>query len=190
MSAGSSNLSSWVRTTIAVWWSGRDLRERLLRPLDDELVRGRDPLARRELRARVRHDRVPAEELRAPAHRLGRVDGAVDEEARRRPVPLGEHLRAVRRARGAGCARAGSARRTARPPRRARRRPARRTRRRAPSCPTPSPSIAGEEHPALLGRAELGESVDEPHFRLARRRRRSRRRTAGRRSRRGRPSMP
>jgi hypothetical protein len=38
---------------------------------------------------------VPPEELRRAAERLGRVDGAVDEQPRRRPVPLGEHLRAI-----------------------------------------------------------------------------------------------
>ncbi len=48
-----------------------------------------------ELRTRVGDDRPPAEEPRRGAHRLGRVDGAVDEQARRRPVDLREHAGAV-----------------------------------------------------------------------------------------------
>ncbi len=74
---------------------GLDLGERLVRPGDDQLVRGGYALAGGELRAGVRDDGRPSEELRCGAERLRRVDRAVDEEARRRAVPLREHARTV-----------------------------------------------------------------------------------------------
>ena len=67
---------------------GLHLRERLVGPGDDQLVGARDPLLRRELGTRVGDDRVPAEELRGRAERLGRVDRAVDEKAGRRRIDL------------------------------------------------------------------------------------------------------
>ena len=51
---------------------GREPCERDVRPLDEQLVRARDPLAGREDGARVDADRVPAEQLRGRAERLGR----------------------------------------------------------------------------------------------------------------------
>ena len=74
---------------------GRDLCERLLRPGDDQLVGARDPLARRELGTRVGDDRRPAEQLRRRRERLRGVDRAVDQQARRRAVHLGEDLPAL-----------------------------------------------------------------------------------------------
>src|SRR5712692_8715609 len=68
---------------------GLHLRERLVGPRDDQLVGARDALLRRELGARVGDDRVPAEELRGRAERLGRIDRAVDEKAGRRCIDLG-----------------------------------------------------------------------------------------------------
>ena len=97
--------------------------------------------------ARVGDDRRPAEELDAPAERLGGVHGAVDEDARRRPVPLREDLRAVlERQQGVPASPdqlvelpdrlVEAARRRARP-----------TRARAPSRPTPPPSTAVKRMP-------------------------------------------
>ena len=74
---------------------GPDLRQHLVGPGDNELVRARNPLRRRELAARVGHDRLPADRLRGAAERLRRVDGAEDEQARRRPVDVGEDPPAV-----------------------------------------------------------------------------------------------
>ena len=71
---------------------GDDLRERLLRPLLDQEIGRRHSLASEEHGPRVADDRAPADQLRRLRERLGRVDGAVDEDARRRPVPLGEDL--------------------------------------------------------------------------------------------------
>ena len=46
--------------------------------------------------SRVDADRVPADRLRGGAERLAGVDGADDDESRRRPEDLGEDLRALR----------------------------------------------------------------------------------------------
>ena len=67
------------------------LRERFLRPRDDQLVRARDSIPRRELASRVGDDRMPAEALCRGAQRFGRVDGAVDEETWRRSEDVREH---------------------------------------------------------------------------------------------------
>ena len=87
---------------------GRNLGERLLGPLDDDLVGARQALGRRELRPRVGDDRPPAEQLRRSAHRLRGVDRAVDERAaaagRRSP-----RTPSRRRARGCGSCARGSA---------------------------------------------------------------------------------
>src|SRR5436190_2195358 len=72
------------------------LGERLLRPGDDDLVGARHPLAGREARTRVCHDRRPAEELGPAAKRFRGVHRPVHDEARRRPVHVGEHLQPVR----------------------------------------------------------------------------------------------
>ena len=81
-----------MSTTTAVWWSG---------PISASASSGHFWIRRsadgirsgvRNIAARVGDDRRPAEQLRGPAERLGGVDRAVDDEARRRPVPLGEHL--------------------------------------------------------------------------------------------------
>jgi hypothetical protein len=69
---------------------GREPCERDVGPLDEELVRARDPLPGREGGARVDAGRVPAEQLRRSAERLGQVDRADDDEPRRRAVELGE----------------------------------------------------------------------------------------------------
>ena len=74
---------------------GLDLVERLLRPLRDQPIRGRDPLRGEERGARVGDDRRPTEQLHAATQSLRCVDRAVDEDARRRAVPLGEHPRAL-----------------------------------------------------------------------------------------------
>ena len=84
VSIGTSNLSSWVRTTIAVPTSGRTWASASSGHATSSSsalgIRSR----RREPRARVGDDRRPAEQLRGAAERLGRVDRAVDEQARRR----------------------------------------------------------------------------------------------------------
>ena len=95
ISAGSSNLSSWVRTTIAVWWSGATSASASSGHASSELVCRGNPLGRQERRARIGDDRRPAEQLCRTAERLRGVDRAVDEQARRGPVPLREHLRPV-----------------------------------------------------------------------------------------------
>ena len=74
---------------------GSHLRERLLRPRDDQLVGARDPLPRRKLGAPVCDDRPPAEQVRRRRKRLGRVDRAVDQQAGRWAVHLGEDLAAL-----------------------------------------------------------------------------------------------
>ena len=72
---------------------GSHARERLLRPGDDQLVRAGDAFGRGELAARVREDRAPADCPGGGAERLSGVDGAVDEQPRRRAVHLGEDPR-------------------------------------------------------------------------------------------------
>ena len=67
------------------------MRERFLRPRDEELVGARNAVPGRESRARVRDDRPPPDRARSGGERLGRVDGAVDEQPRRRPEHVGEH---------------------------------------------------------------------------------------------------
>ena len=74
---------------------GCDLGDRLVRPLGDQPVGGGDALRGEERRARVGDDRRPAEELRPTRQRLCGVDRAVDEQPRRRAVPLREDFRAV-----------------------------------------------------------------------------------------------
>src|ERR687891_393732 len=93
-SASSETPASSSRSRLRSWFR-RDLRHRVVRPRDDELVGRGNAFRGRELPPRVGDDRLPAEQLRATAERLGGVDRAVDEEARRRPVPLAEDLRAV-----------------------------------------------------------------------------------------------
>ena len=103
--------------------------------------------SRRELRPRVRDDDAPAEELRGTTERLRRVDRAVDEEPRRRPVPLHEHLRAVLEREQLVAPAADRARRTARTPPRApspTRSPDSRT---SSFEPTPSPSTTVKSRP-------------------------------------------
>ena len=103
---------------------GRDPVERFLGPLDDQLVGAGDPLGGRELRPRVGDDRRPAEQLRRAAERLGSVDGAVDEQSRRRPVDTRRRrLRRRSRARAAVAAAADQFAELARAPPPARRRP-------------------------------------------------------------------
>ena len=94
MIIGTSNLSSWVRMTIAVAWSGLHLGEGLFRPRDDDLRGARQPLRGREAGPRVGDDRPPADLLRRAAERLGGVDRAVDQQSRGRPVDVGEDLAA------------------------------------------------------------------------------------------------
>src|SRR6185295_6653707 len=67
------------------------LVDRLLRPDDEQRVRARDALLCRELAASIRNDRPPAQLLRRGAQRLRGVDRADHEQARSRPVDLGEH---------------------------------------------------------------------------------------------------
>ena len=63
-----------------------DLSERLIGPGDDDSVGARHPLRRREARAGIDADRVPAEGARSGAHRLAGVDRADGDESRRRAV--------------------------------------------------------------------------------------------------------
>ena len=69
---------------------GLHLRERLLRPGDDDLVSVRQALRGREAPSCVSGDRMPAEPTRSRTQRIRRVDGAVDEEPRRRSEDVGE----------------------------------------------------------------------------------------------------
>ena len=117
---------------------GRDLRERLLGPRDDQLVGARDPLgASRTWRARRRRSsssRAASRRGRAPRRCRRRRRRAGAAAARRPP-----RRRCGRRARASGCGRRGSARRRARPARAGRRRSSRRPRRRAASSRAPRP---------------------------------------------------
>ena len=90
------------RTTMAVAWSGATRASASSGHSTTISSALGSRSARRELRACVGDDRPPAEELRRRAQRLGRVDGAVDQQAGRRPVDLREHFRRPR-ARGSGC---------------------------------------------------------------------------------------
>src|SRR5262249_60659700 len=60
-----------------------DLRECVLGPGDDDLVGTWKAVTRREARARIGDDRPPADRLRGGAECVGRVDGPIDEQARR-----------------------------------------------------------------------------------------------------------
>ena len=73
---------------------GADVRERLLGPLDDDLVGARHALgaSRSGARASTQIVRQPSA-LRGGAERLGGVDRTEHDEARRRPEHLGEDLR-------------------------------------------------------------------------------------------------
>ena len=66
------------------------LGECLFRPRHDDLVCVRQALPRREPGAGVGDDGVPAERARRRAERVGRVDGAVDEQPRRRSEDIRE----------------------------------------------------------------------------------------------------
>ena len=157
MSAGSSNLSSCVRTTTAVWWSGSTCANASCgHSTISSSADGMRSRVANFARASATME-LPAEELRAAAHRLGGVDGAVDEEARRRAVATRRRPSSRRRARATGCDHGGSARRNCATARRARRRPARRPRARAPSS-RPRRRRCREDDAALLRRAELQQS--------------------------------
>ncbi len=84
-----SKRASWLRQATAVFRSSCSSGQRVLGPRPDDPVGARQALGRREGRARVDDDRVPADQLRGGAERLGGVDGAEDDEPRRRPVHLG-----------------------------------------------------------------------------------------------------
>ena len=177
-SAGRSNLSSWVRTTTAVAWSGATCAN---------ASSGHATISSSALgiRSRVANfARASATIVRQPssfapaAERLGSVDGAVDEQPRRRPVDLGEDRAALELEHPA--ARAADqlvgVRRRARP---ARRRPSRHPRRRAASRPSALAFDDGEHDGAAAVALELRAAVADLTG-GARRRRRSRRRRAGR----------
>ena len=85
-----------MSTTTAVFVVQHHPLESRVRPLDEQFVRGADPLPGRERRPRVGDDRVPAELLRAAAERLGDVDGAEDDEPVRRRL-LDEPLELAQR---------------------------------------------------------------------------------------------
>ena len=128
---------------------GRDLRERLVRPLDDQLVRARDPLARSRT-SRVRRRRSPSSRAASPRGRAPRPCRPRRRRAAAAAAPYhsANTFDAVR-ARAAGCGRRGSARRTGRAPP-----PARRRRRSPPSttsasCPSRRALDHREEHGAL-----------------------------------------
>ena len=74
---------------------GLYLLKRFLGPGDDDLVGMGEPLAGREARPRVGDDRAPADVARCSAERVGRVDRAVDEQARRRAEHIREQAPAV-----------------------------------------------------------------------------------------------
>ena len=121
----------------------------------EQLVGARHPLARREARARVGDDRPPAEQLRGAAERLGGVDGAVDEEARRRREDVGEDLSGSSSVEQRGCGRAGAPSRSSSGiVELARRRPRRRRR-----VSVTSPRLAG------LGSSSTKTSISPPHGR-------------------------
>ena len=129
------------------------LGQRVLGPRPHDPVGAREPLRRREGRARVDDDRVPADELRGCAERLGRVDGAEDDEPRRRPVHLGIDPRRPRASRQAVPL---DRRRRARPAPAARRRASRRCRAgRAAARRACSPSSTVKQDRALLVRDDL-----------------------------------
>ena len=75
---------------------GADLRERRLGPFDDDLVGARDALRGRVFRAAHRRRSCANRPLRGGAERLAGVDGADDDETRRRAEHLGEDLQAPR----------------------------------------------------------------------------------------------
>ena len=153
---------------------GSDLRERLLRPRDDQLVGARDPLTRRKLGAPICDDRPPAEQVRSRGKRLGGVDRAVDQQAGRWAVHLGEDL-AGPPVRACDCARRGSTRRRGLRARAGRRRSSHPPRRRAASSRALRPRplsgrrrgpIALEREQALdHGRRSTNTSISPPHGR-------------------------
>ena len=65
-------------------------RERLLRPRGDDLLGVREARGLREAGARVDHERPPAGGAREPAQRGGEVDGAEDDQPRRRERDVDE----------------------------------------------------------------------------------------------------
>ena len=137
---------------------GRDLRERLVGPFDDDLVGARHALAASRTRPRIDADRVPADSLRGGAERLAGVDGADDDQARRRA----EHLREDPRAPVLELAVAPDIRRQRRQRRAERRRRPRRGRAaRAACCPTRVALEHGEEHGPLLAVGELEQRLGE-----------------------------
>ena len=163
---------------------GPDLRIRLVRPRDEQLVGRGDPLAGREGAACVGHDRPPAEQPGRPAERLGGVDRAVREQPRRRAVHLGEDGTAVqldqpvpRAALQLGRVRSELGRPVAE-------RLAVLGHEQLPADPVAGDD--GEEHAAPARLDERGDALDQLNPR-APGRRRSRRRTGGRRSRPARP---
>ena len=74
---------------------GRNLRNGLLRPGDEDRAGARKSFRRREAGACVGHDGRPAEEPSGAAERFSGIDGPVDEEPRGRPVDVGEDGEAV-----------------------------------------------------------------------------------------------
>ena len=166
---------------------GRDLGDRLLRPLLDQHVGRRHALGRQE-HAPGRRRRSPSSRA---ASRPGRATRPCRPRRRRRGEAAARTTRRTpssrRRARAACCGRAARARRTGRSPRRARRRrccsPVSST---SSLPPMPSPSTTVNRTP----RSPEARSSDSRCSRLTRRprrTRRSRRRTAARRPR---PSRP
>ena len=86
-----SNFSSCVSTTTAVSRSGRTRANASPGHSTTELVGARHALARRVFRPRIDADRVPTDRLRGGAERLAGVDGADDDQTRRRAEHLCEH---------------------------------------------------------------------------------------------------
>ena len=104
--SGRSNLSSCVRTTTAVAASGIDVRQRLVRPEDEDLVGARHPLgrgeARRGRRRRSSASRAASPPRRAPRRCRSRRRRRVAEAGRsRRRRPSGPRARTRDCGRGA-----------------------------------------------------------------------------------------
>ena len=140
---------------------GRALRDRVVRPGDDELVG-----ARADARASRTSPRASATVVRQPSalrratQRLGGVDGAEDEEPRRRPEHVGEDAPPVDLD-DAGCGRRGSAPVACVASSPGPRRPPRRSRGRAARLHVLASSIGEDGRRARRASATRAQPVDE-----------------------------